>query len=143
MKATDALRRIIGLWDSLDAVGSDEPAEPYKEQMDAAVNDARKVLEDAYREAAADPAYAAEMRDLTAHPQTGDGAMLERLAYRITGIFGPALGAVLLTAVAILACWGVGQAGSRLTGTDSTPWFVGSMVAVVGVLFWQVQRPND
>ncbi len=65
-----ALRRIIGLWDSLDAVSEEEPAEPYKEQMDDAVNDARKVLEDAYREAATDPDpdYQRDMRELTDAP---------------------------------------------------------------------------
>lgn len=63
-KATEALRRIIGLWDSLDAVGPEEPAEPYKEQMDAAVNDARKVLEGAYLEAATDPDYRRDSAEL-------------------------------------------------------------------------------
>lgn len=38
------LRAIVGLWDSLDAVAPEEPAEKYKERMDALVNAAREAF---------------------------------------------------------------------------------------------------
>lgn len=42
---TPILRRIVGLWDSLDAVGPEVPAEPLKRQMDALIEEARSIVE--------------------------------------------------------------------------------------------------
>ena len=39
--AVSQLRRIVGLWDSLDAAGPEEPAENYKNRMDELVDAAR------------------------------------------------------------------------------------------------------
>lgn len=39
------LRRIVGLWDSLDAIGPEISAAPLKAQMDALMEEARDVLE--------------------------------------------------------------------------------------------------
>lgn len=42
---TAVLRCIVGLWDSLDAIGPEVPATPLKEQMDVLMEEARCVLE--------------------------------------------------------------------------------------------------
>lgn len=68
-----ALRRIVSVWDSLDAVPSDEPAEPHKDRMDEAINAARAVLESAYDEAAKDADYVREMNELA--PPKGEAPL--------------------------------------------------------------------
>lgn len=41
------LREIVAYWDSLDAVPLSEPAEPFKSKMDALIERARTLLENA------------------------------------------------------------------------------------------------